>query len=260
MKQKSMSSEKKMVPMGSTACGSMVQLSRSVQLAATRTLRLSGQDVTLAAGLYLVLGGAGVGKSVVVAAIRAAAVAQQWNHVGGIYVFEPGAPQYSGTNTDGVNGAMFIDPSIFFAPGGGTCDLVSYLQPLTSKKQAELSLVTLDSLTDPIKGFNAKGRIGQPAGEGGMQASDRTMVSELNNWAIDNNIVFLGIINTKLLAFAPALEGATQGVIIVTDASTFLKRDRAGGRQGQSVSIDAEYLKAGLTAMGYDATAPFSEM
>jgi len=233
---------------GRTVTGPMGVLARPLIRAATSTISFEGQPATFGAGVYICLSAGGVGKSVLLASIRAAAVDQGWHNVGSLYIFEPGAPTYNSKT-----GRVFVNPSNFLDIKGEPGDLPNYFGS-TLASSDQLNLATIDSLNDQIKTYLPDLRSGQGAAEGGYVIVDKMFVERLDSWAVSNNTCLACSINTQFVSFADNLKGATQGLIRVNSFRTFTKTDRVGGRRSVTYTIDPEYTSAGLQAMGYDAT------
>jgi len=236
------------VSLGSTVTGPLASLAKGLTRPATSTLVLDGYEATFGAGVYICLSAGGVGKSTMLASLRAAAVDQGWHNVGALTVFEPGAPEYSTGR-----GRVFVNPSNFLDIKGESGDLQNYIGGSLSGSDGQLVMLTVDSLNDQIKTYLPDLRSGQGAAEGGYVIVDKMFIERLDRLAQERNICLLGTINTQFVSFADNLKGATQGIIKITSYRSFTKIDRVGGRRSSSYTLDPIYTIAGLQAMGYDS-------
>lgn len=212
------------------------------------TLKGEGSEITLGTGLYLVLGGAGVGKSVTTIGLVALASLTKATAAGHLYFFEVGAPTYP--PRDEI--AMFSDPRRFLEYGKGG-DLEQYLHPILANRSRKDKpiILSLDSIGTQLRAFLSEERTRMTASEGGQQPADRMFVERLDALGVAKSIVFLGVTNTELVPFAEKLYGATQGLIVAQSASTFTKSDRVTGRRSVQHQIPQNAVTIALRTMGY---------
>jgi hypothetical protein len=197
----------------------------------------------LSAGLYLVVGGVSVGKTITMLAASQVAIDAS---VSAVYLstFEPRSPEYPKKGTTGTipffdNASLYLDDlKVFF------------------RDKKDISLVVLDSVTLPLKYHASSLREGSGTFAGGMQITDIDFCVQLNSYFASRTIVCLATINSAIISYATQLEGYCEGLIQVSSPGNITARGR-GTKRRQRVSLnfkkaDVDYVAQ--TYLGYDAS------
>jgi hypothetical protein len=208
-----------------------------------------------AAGLYLVAGPGGSGKSVVGRALVNEAISSGWEDAGVLAVFEPNSPSYG--QGEFVNDAKFINETPQSAAGsadifsGDLGRLLSTWQASRSDSSAQAAL-TIDSIARPMRSYLTEARKEQPAATGGFQSADLAFTQRVNDTAVHLNLTIFGVVSNELVPFAHILDGVCQGIITATSFSRFRVQDRPSGRQQIPYTLTAESCRQAFLALGYE--------
>jgi len=210
----------------------------------------------ISAGLYVGVGGTGVGKSVTAAALCHYLVGQG-KAAGYLYCFEArqtrGFLQDEFASSDtGVGGKLvarglstFIEtmrehsPDKFASAAWHDYGLTRFW---ASAKQNKMGVLIIDSMTMPMRAHvidRERGRSGEPTMQQGLQPSDIDFCEKMQSWAVDNNVAVIGLVNYDLVPFADKLEGVIEGMVKVTGAGRFELRNRETRRK-ESVVLPKE--------------------
>lgn len=244
--------------------GALGQISTQPDKPVERIFTGESHDVTLAAGLYLVVGGRTSGKSIFTRAMAARASATGWSDVGVLYVFEPGATDYP-RKINKPTASYFEEPERFIDMASHG-DLFEYLRRadngswIDKRKFADLGLLVIDSLGDPMRTFaqGERGRTGEGAAKEGFQPSDRVFVEKLNHMGEVLHLCILGTVNSDLVPFAHVLEGSCQGMLTVNGRDNATKRDRVTGRNIQEVTVSARDVSLAAQSLHYPDVGSFN--
>jgi len=210
------------------------------------------------AGLYIAYGVTGSGKSVTTASVAALASRAGYNGAF-LYMYEARQPSGFLTETASTDGSLVPRPpdewlDAFLKEWPQHCkdanpygmkpfwDTLPELDPTLGRVVADipgtdykpgpgrkLGLIVLDSITIPLRMYKAdkkEGRRGEPTMQGGLQPSDVAFVVSLNQFALKNGVVIIGVVNLDLVPFAPKLEAMCEGLIEVSKPGTIKMRNR----------------------------------
>jgi hypothetical protein len=212
-----------------------------------------GQASKWATGLYLITAPKLRGKSVATRGVAHAAATTGIRQVGVLYHFESGAEDYTLPTEGGEQKLIFREPSRYM-----TVDGIGELDTFIKNTGYEVllshpGLLVLDSISDPMRSFMPTERRNQGSAKEGMQPADQIFVKTLDKWAMQRNLVVLGVVNEDLVPFVSLLEGACQGMVIPISVSSFTKKDRATGRIDETYDLPEESVAAGIALMRYPA-------
>lgn len=185
-----------------------------------------------AAGVYLLTGATGVGKTTTLAAIIAWARVNSF-HAAHLTVFEPRSPNYTFRGSGSSSGGdtkRFTDPHAFLG------DFKKGLPPVTAGSAKPRILVGIDSITLPMKAY-AKTFDYQATFEGGMQPSDRGFLDKLSNDAVEHNLTIIAVVNVTLVPYVTALAGAVEGLIEILAPGRFRYHDRTAESARRNIEI-----------------------
>lgn len=198
-----------------------------------------GEDGYFNVGVYLVLGGTGVGKTIGMQAIVAWANASS---VPATYasLFEPRSPTWQ-RKTLSQSGLPFSDAKTFIDDIGNTNVI---------KKSSEPKIIACDSINDPLISYGTNLR-SQRTFAGGMQPSDRLFLSRMAQIALETNTIFLCAISTALVPYAEQLEGATEGAITILDPREMTFRDRSEARTTRTLRVPYIFVNQALALHGF---------
>jgi len=213
---------------------------------------LPGVNTKWSAGLYLVTGGTGGGKTILSYSLSLLALASaRYRSVGYIYAYEARAGTSYGQAGERN---MFTDPAKFFDDLDNVPDIDALKGPgETGEAGAPYTTrawLVIDSLGLPMRLYNSAARSGQGAGEKGMSIEDMNFCARLTQWALERGVVVIGIVSTDLVPFVSKLEGVTEGLINVVNATTFKKRDRID-RTNVTLSVPQEAVNRAASVLGY---------
>lgn len=199
--------------------------------------------VLLNSGVYLLVGGAGAGKTVlsVALAMWANSLAIPASY---ICTFEPRKPLtlLGGRQIKGVGiNALYQRPAEFVA---------DVKKGIANNRTPKLLLY--DSVTLPMKA-NAANWPDQATFTGGSQPSDRGFLDDLSDVAYPSNACIIAAVNTQLLPYVRELAGAVEGMINVIDVGVFEYSDRGSEsrRRVREVQIPHQIVNAALAKFNF---------
>jgi hypothetical protein len=115
---------------------------------------------------------------------------------------------------------------------------------LTMKKEKKVIIV--DSIALDLRFYDARrgGATRQSSSpmRGGLHMCDIDYCLRTNQIAAATNTCFIGVGNPDLVPFINELEAAAEGILDVTSASTFSKRDRGEHRTAKQVTLPREIV------------------
>jgi hypothetical protein len=207
-----------------------------------------------AAGLYIVIGGAEAGKSVIGRGIAASAIASGWQDVAVLPVFEPNSPPYPDYFLDD---AKFINDNPVSPVGPADAfvgDLGRWLgtwQSTRAAASATQAMLVIDSLARPMRGYLPEARKSMAAMTGGFYLADLAFVQRVNDICVRMGLTILGVVSNELVPFAKILNGVAQGIVTCENFAQFIINDRPTRRQGVRYKLSMESLTDAFDALGY---------